>query len=121
MREGALRWTSACSGPRWSLFPSAARGGEGIGAQSACKAQDTEQRAGPVQKGETHLASAGCSKGGPSFIVSGALYVSRSRGHSLLVAGEQPWGPGSRPAGTPLALTHRSVTVPPSCGGGGMV
>lgn len=56
MREGAPRWTSACSEPRWSLFPSAARGGEGIGAQSACKAQDTEQRAGPVQKGVRGVA-----------------------------------------------------------------
>lgn len=55
--EGAPQWTSsACSGPQRSLFPSAARGGEGIGAQSACKAQDTEQRAGHVQKGVRGVA-----------------------------------------------------------------
>lgn len=67
---------------------------------------------------ETHAAGAGSSPGGSSFVVPGALHVSRPRGHSLLVAGEWPWGQGSRPAGTPLALAHRSVAAPPCRGGG---
>lgn len=65
---------------------------------------------------ETHSACASSSPGRSSFVVPGALHVSRPRGHSVLVAGEQPWGQGSRPASTPLAFAHRSVAAPP-CGG----
>lgn len=65
---------------------------------------------------ETHSACTGSSPGGSSFVVPGALHVSRPRGHSVLVAGERSWGQESRPASTPLAFAHRSVAAPP-CGG----
>lgn len=74
----------------------------GLGGRAAGRRSQDCRR---LAKEETHLA--GWSQGGPSFIISGALHVSWSHGHSLLIAGEQPRSPGSWSAITPLTLTYR--------------
>lgn len=53
------------------------------------------------------------SPGGPGFVVPGALHVAWPWRHPLLIPGEWPWGPGSRPPCPPLALAHRSVPALP--------